>query len=168
MQLAQNDHSNIFWDDPSCVKLTCNNVWQRTLAQPPACIENKTTIYSIHALFVSIYIHTDNISPKQTFAYGYFICFLIYLLRILLQVFSSNMKISYVDDSHLLEVLCIWLFSLIWLSGFPLKYILLSLDKFARGMYIVNRFSIAYFRTRTLFVTIESSKKYLKKRGLFI
>ena len=53
---------------------------------------------------------------------------------------------------------CIWLFSLIWLSGFPLKYILLSLDKFARGMYIVNRFSIAYFRTRTLFVTIESSK----------
>ena len=134
-------------------------MWQRTLAQPPACIENKTTIYSIHALFVSIYIHTDNISPKQTFAYGYFICFLIYLiLRILLQVFSSNMKISYVDDSHLLEVLCIWLFSLIWLSGFPLKYILLSFDKFARGMYIVNRFSIAYFRTRTLFVTIESSK----------
>ena len=83
MQLAQNDHSNIFWDDPSCVKLTCNNVWQRTLAQPPACIENKTTINSIHALFVSIYIHTDNISPKQTSAYRYFYMPFDRLLRIL-------------------------------------------------------------------------------------
>ena len=86
VQLAQNDHSNIFWDDPSCVKLTCNNVWQRTLAQPPACIENKTTIYSIHALFVSIYIHTDNISPKQTSAYRYFYMQfdLLYLKRFIL------------------------------------------------------------------------------------
>ena len=80
VQLAQNDHSNIFWDDPSCVKLTCNNVWQRTLAQPPACIENKTTIYSIHALFVPKYIYTDNISPKQNFAITSLICFLIYFI----------------------------------------------------------------------------------------